>query len=95
MIPPEASGVDTVYAWINQAFDPKVQAQTAEYLVQGAVIPEAVPLMSAEAQKLYPYDQIADILTKSAPLEAIPFVVPDGYANWEYWNKAWTTFKAS
>ena len=95
MIPPEASGVDTVYAWINQAFDPKVQAQTAEYLVQGAVIPEAVPLMSPEAQKLYPYDQIADILTKSAPLEAIPFVVPDGYANWEYWNKAWTTFKAS
>ena len=95
MIPPEATDLDTVYAFINEALTPEVQAQTAEFLVQGAVSPAAVPLMSAEAAALYPYDQIDEILTTSAPLEAIPVSVPSGYVSWDEWNKIWTAFKAS
>jgi spermidine/putrescine transport system substrate-binding protein len=95
MIPPDAPEMDTVYAWINQALTPEVQAQTAEFLVQGAVTPAAVPLMSAETAALYPYDQIDDILTNQAPLEAIPVDAPSGYVSWDEWNKIWTAFKAS
>jgi len=95
MIPPEATDLDTVYAFINEALTPEVQAQTAEFLVQGAVSPAAVPLMSAETAALYPYDQIDEILTTSAPLEAIPVSVPSGYVSWDEWNKIWTAFKAS
>jgi hypothetical protein len=72
-----------------------VQAQTAEFLVQGAVTPAAVSLMSAETAALYPYDQIEDILTNQAPLEAIPVAAPSGYVSWDEWNKIWTAFKAS
>jgi spermidine/putrescine transport system substrate-binding protein len=95
MIPPDATDLDTVYAWINETLTPEVQAQTAEFLVQGAVTPAAVPLMSAETAALYPYDQIDDILTKQAPLEAIPVNAPSGYVSWDEWNKIWTAFKAS
>ena len=95
MIPPDAPEMDTVYAWINQALTPEVQAQTAEFLVQGAVTPAAVPLMSPETAALYPYDQIDDVLTNQAPLEAIPVDAPSGYVSWEEWNKIWTAFKAS
>jgi hypothetical protein len=51
--------------------------------------------MSAETAALYPYDQIDDILTKQAPLEAIPVNAPSGYVSWDEWNKIWTAFKAS
>ena len=95
MIPQEAPDLDTVYAFINQALTPEVQAETAEFLVQAAVSPAAVPLMSEETAALYPYDQIEDILTNQAPLEAIPVGAPAGYVDWEEWNKIWTAFKAS
>src|SRR5919109_4649408 len=45
MIPSGAKDVDSVYAYINQAFTPQAQAQEAELLVQAAVVPKAVPLM--------------------------------------------------
>jgi hypothetical protein len=62
--------------------------------VQGAVCPKAVPLMNKETRALYPYKNLTEILTKSAPLEAIPTKVPKGYASFDDWNKAWERFKA-
>jgi spermidine/putrescine transport system substrate-binding protein len=94
-IPQDASNVDTVYAYINEALSPEAQAQEANILVQGVVNPKAVPLMDPETRALYPYDQIDSILTKSAPLEAIPVKVPGGYANFADWNDAWEKFKAA
>jgi spermidine/putrescine transport system substrate-binding protein len=94
MIPNGAKDTDAVYAYINEAFSLPAQAQEAEVLVQAAVCPKAVPLMNKETRALYPYGQITQILTKSAPLEAIPAKVPKGYASFADWNKAWERFKA-
>lgn len=95
MIPAGATNTDTVYAYINQAFTPEAQAQEAESLVQGAVNPKAIPLMNAATRGLYPYHKIDEVLTASAPLEAIPVTVPSGYASFNDWNTAWESFKAS
>jgi spermidine/putrescine transport system substrate-binding protein len=94
MIPQGAPDTDAAYAFINEAFTPEAQAQEANYLVQGAVNPKAVPLMSAATRGLYPYDQIERVLTAKAPLVAIPVKVPSGYASFTDWNTAWEAFKA-
>lgn len=94
-IPSGASNVDTVYAFINQAFSAEAQAQEAANLVQAAVNPAAVALMDPATKALYPYDKINDLLNTSAPLEAIPAAGATGYASFDDWNKAWESFKAS
>lgn len=94
-IPTGAQNVDTVYQFINLAFSPEAQAQEAANLVQAAVNPKAVDLMDAATKSLYPYDQIDQLLTASAPLEAIPAQGASGYASFDDWNKAWESFKAS
>src|SRR5919201_1335736 len=94
MIPSGAKDVDSVYAYINQAFTPQAQAQAAELLVQAAVVPKAVPLMKKATRALYPYGDIAGVLTKSAPLSGVPVKVPKGYTTVADWNDAWQRFKA-
>jgi spermidine/putrescine transport system substrate-binding protein len=93
MIPNGAKDTDAVYAYINEAFSLEAQAQEAENLVQAAVCPKAVPLMNKATRALYPYSNLVEILTKTAPLEAIPNKVPKGYATFDDWNKAWERFK--
>lgn len=93
-IPNGAKDLDPVYAYINRAFSLEAQAQEAEFLVQAAVCPKAVPLMNRQTRALYPYGQIAKVLTKSAPLKALPVKVPSGYASFADWNAAWERFKA-
>jgi spermidine/putrescine transport system substrate-binding protein len=95
MIPDGAREVDAAYAFINEALSPEAQAEEAAFLVQAVVHPEAVELLDPATRELYPYDQIDEVLTRSAPLEAIPAEVPEGYANFDDWNKAWEDFKAS
>jgi len=94
MIPNGAKDTDAVYGYINEAFSPEAQAQEAETLVQAAVVPAAVKLMDPATRALYPYPQINTILTRTAPLEAIPNKVPAGHATFDDWNKAWEKFKA-
>jgi spermidine/putrescine transport system substrate-binding protein len=94
MIPNGAKDTDAAYAYINEAFSLEAQAQEAENLVQAAVCPGAVPLMNKATRSLYPYGSLVQILTKTAPLEAIPNKVPKGYATFDDWNKAWERFKA-
>jgi spermidine/putrescine transport system substrate-binding protein len=94
MIPSGAKDVDAVYAYINQAFSPKAQAQEAGFLVQAAVDPKAVPLMNRQTRALYPYGEITKVLTKSAPLSGLPVKAPKGYTSVDDWNKAWQRFKA-
>jgi spermidine/putrescine-binding protein len=95
MIPNGAKGLDPVYAYINQAFSARAQAEEAENLVQAAVVPKAVHLMKPSTRALYPYTQMGRVLAKSAPLEAIPAKVPNGFASFADWNNAWERFKAS
>jgi spermidine/putrescine-binding protein len=95
MIPAEAPNPDTAYAFINEAFTPQAQAAEAAYLVQACVVPDALPLMDSATRQLYPYDDIEELLTKTAPLEAIPAQTPSGYVNYQDWVKAWEGVKAS
>jgi len=95
MIPADAPNPDTAYAFINEAFTPQAQAAEAAYLVQACVVPDALNLMDAATKALYPYDQIEQLLTTTAPLEAIPAQVPSGYANYQDWVKGWEGVKAS
>ena len=95
MIPAEAPNPDTAYAFINEAFTPEAQAAEAAYLVQAATVPEALDLMDPATKALYPYDDIEELLNTTAPLEAIPAQVPDGYVNYQGWVKAWESVKAS
>jgi spermidine/putrescine transport system substrate-binding protein len=95
MIPAEAPNADTAYAFINEAFTPQAQAAEAAYLVQACVVPDALPLMDSATRQLYPYDDIEELLTKTAPLEAIPAQTPSGYVNYQDWVKAWEGVKAS
>jgi spermidine/putrescine transport system substrate-binding protein len=95
MIPAEAQDVDTAYAFIDEAFTPEAQAAEAQYLVQAAVVPNALALMDDATRELYPYDEIDELLTKSAPLEAIPAKTPSGYANYQDWVKGWEGVKAA
>lgn len=95
MIPEGAEGVDPVYGFIDAALSPEAQAQEAAYLVQACVNPLALDLMDDATRALYPYDQIDQVLSQSAPLEAIPVEVPDGYVSFDDWNTAWEAFKAS
>jgi spermidine/putrescine transport system substrate-binding protein len=94
MIPNGAKDLDPVYAYINQAFSPEAQAQEAETLVQAAVVPKAVRLMKPATRALYPYGDIAKVLTKTAPLSGVPVKVPKGYTTVAQWNDAWQRFKA-
>jgi spermidine/putrescine-binding protein len=94
MIPSGSKDTDAAYAYINEAFSLEAQAQEAENLVQAAVAPKAVPLMGKATRALYPYSNLVQVLTKSAPLEAIPAKVSKGYASFADWNKAWERFKA-
>ena len=95
MIPAEAQNVDTAYAFIDEVFSPEAQAAEAAYLVQAAVVPDALPLMDEATRALYPYDDIESLLTTSAPLEAIPAQTPSGFANYQDWVKAWEGVKAA
>jgi spermidine/putrescine-binding protein len=93
-IPNGAKDTDAVYSYINEAFSLEAQAQEATNLVQAAVCTGAVKLMDKATRALYPYAQLKQILTHSAPFEAIPAKVPKGYATFDDWNKAWEKFKA-
>jgi spermidine/putrescine transport system substrate-binding protein len=94
MIPQQSNDIETVYAYINEALSPAAQAQEAANLVQAVTNPQALPLMDAATRTLYPYDQINQIFSTSAPLEAIPTQVSSGYTSFNDWNTAWEAFKA-
>jgi len=95
-VPAGAKNTDAVYAYINEALTPEVQAQAADTLSQGIVNPKAVGLMKPTTRAISPYGSINHIFTKAAPLPAIPVVgVPKGYTSVSDWVKAWEAFKAS
>jgi spermidine/putrescine transport system substrate-binding protein len=95
MIPAGSQETDSAYAFINQALSPEAQAQEAAFLVQAAVVPEAVDLMDPATKALYPYDRIDEILTDQAPLRAIPAEAPGEFTTYQDWSKAWEQVKAA
>ncbi len=93
-IPPGADNADTAYAWINQTYDPQVQADAAAYLVGGTVVTDAVPLLTPEAAAVYPYYDDIEGLFEQVTLYGIPPQESDEYMTATQMAELWTTIKA-
>lgn len=92
-MPVSADNVDTAQAYINQALDPKIQAQVAMALAQAPVSKKALELMDEKSKKRYDYANIEKVF--SAGLPGIPPVDDDGeHATYADWIAAWQEFKA-
>jgi spermidine/putrescine transport system substrate-binding protein len=95
-IPPDADNAETVHAWINEALSPKVQAETAEYLSAGVVVPAAVDQMSKTVKAIYPdaYDDVAAHFEDLPLYPNPPIESTDGVVTRDEWLKEWTEFQA-
>jgi spermidine/putrescine transport system substrate-binding protein len=92
-IPPTAQNPDAALAWINQALDPKVNAEAAEYLVGGVTVEASVDELDKTTKDLYPYDDL-DGLLERAPLFFNTPVESDEYVTFQEWSEAWQEIKA-
>jgi spermidine/putrescine-binding protein len=91
-IPKTTRNRDTAYAWINQALSPQVQAQAAVALGSAVTSPEAVKLLPASMQKLYPYDNLDDFF-KQAPVFGFPDPSKQGVVQHERWLSEWSNIQ--
>lgn len=92
-IPPAADNIDTAEAYMNQALDPKVQAEIAMALSQAPVSKKAKQFMDQKSRDRYDLDHIDEVF--AAGLPGIPPVNDDGvHATYADWVSAWQEFKA-
>ncbi len=91
-IPPTTKNPDAALAWINQALDPKLQAQSAEYLVAGVVMEDAIPLLKPDVKAIYPYDDINGLF-EQAPLFGNAPLESDEFVTTAEWADAWQLLK--
>lgn len=93
-IPPTADNVDTAHAWINEALDPEVNAEAANFLLGGTVCSSSVDLLNPEIAATYPYDDLEAFFDK-APLALLPPLRSDQYVTLERVQAAWQEVKAA
>lgn len=92
-VPVSVDNEDTALAYLNQALDPKIQAQVSAAVVQAPTSKKALEFMSEKDRKRFDYDNIDQIF--SAGLPGIPPVESDGtHATYDDWVAAWQEFKA-
>ncbi|WP_243054935.1 PotD/PotF family extracellular solute-binding protein [Pseudomonas sp. BP01] len=92
-MPVSADNVETAEAYINQALDPKIQAEVAMSLAQAPVSKKALDYMDEKSKKRYDFANIEKVF--SAGLPGIPPVDDDGqHATYADWVAAWQEFKA-
>jgi spermidine/putrescine-binding protein len=92
-IPPTTQNPDAALAWMNQALDPQVNAEAAEYLVGGVTVEASVDMLDKATKSLYPYDEL-DALLELAPLAINPPTESDEYVTVPEWNEAFQQIKA-
>jgi spermidine/putrescine transport system substrate-binding protein len=95
-IPPEADNADTVHAWINQALSPEVQAQTADSLSAGIVVPTAQADISKAVRAIYPdaYDDLSAHFENVPLYPNAPIESTEGIATRDDWAKEWGEIQA-
>jgi spermidine/putrescine transport system substrate-binding protein len=91
-VPKTTPNRDTAYAWINEALSPEVQAEAAVALGTAVTSPEAVKLLPAEQQKLYPYDNLDEFFTR-APVFGFPEKGRSGIVQHEEWLSEWSNIQ--
>ena len=92
-IPPTAVNPDAALAWMNQALDPTVNAEAAEYLVGGVTVEASVSMLNKATAGLYPYDDL-DGLLELAPLAINAPTESDEFVTFPEWNEAFQGIKA-
>lgn len=93
-IPAGGNDTDSVYAFINEALAPPMQAQEAGYLQAGVTTVKGAAAVAAPNRVYVPYNDVTSLF-KKAPLFGLPFSPPAGYASFSDWNNAWESVKAS
>ncbi|MEI9402531.1 PotD/PotF family extracellular solute-binding protein [Mesorhizobium argentiipisi] len=91
-IPVSADNIETATAFINQALDPKIQAEVAMAVVQAPVSKKAVELLDEKSRNRIDYGAIDKIF--AAGLPGIPPRQSDTHATYDDWVAAWQEFKA-
>jgi spermidine/putrescine transport system substrate-binding protein len=92
-LPAGADNVDTSLSWMNEALDPKVNAEAAVVLVGGVTVKDAVAELPKNIAGLYSYDQLDSLLERS-PFYNNPPVESDEFVTFEEVQKRWQEIKA-
>jgi spermidine/putrescine transport system substrate-binding protein len=92
-LPKGADNADTTYSWMNEALDPKVNADAAVYLVGGVTVTGAPELLDDATRSLYPYEDL-DGLLERAPFYNNPPKESDEYVTFDEWQAKWQEIKA-
>ncbi|MCU1489557.1 MAG: hypothetical protein JWM85_962 [Acidimicrobiaceae bacterium] len=93
-IPAGAKNADAVYAFINEALAPPMQAQESGYLQAGVTTVNGVAALSAANKAAYQPSNVNALFAK-APLFDLPTSPPKGYTSIADWETAWESVKAS
>lgn len=92
-IPISSDNVETAHAFINQALDPRIQAEVAMAIVQAPCSQKAVEFLDDAAKARIDYSNVDGLFAVGLP--GIPPVESDGtHATYTDWVDAWQAFKA-
>ncbi|QOH73392.1 extracellular solute-binding protein [Pseudomonas putida] len=92
-IPATSVNIESALAFINQALDPKVQAEMSKSTSSAVVNRKAVQYMDAATRSLFDYGRIDEVLQQS-PLKGQPPRESPQYATYDDWLQAWASFRA-
>jgi spermidine/putrescine-binding protein len=92
-IPPTAQNPDLAHAWMNQALDPQVNAEAAEYLVGGVTVDASLELLPEDLRELYDYNNLEGLF-EQAPLFSLPPLESDEFVTFSEWADIWQGIKA-
>jgi len=84
---------ETALAFINQALDPRVQAEMSKSVSSAVVNRKAVQYMDDATKSLFEYDRIDEVLQQS-PLKGQPPRESEQFATYDDWLQAWASFRA-
>ncbi len=82
-----------MYAFINEALAPPMQAQESGYLQAGVTTKNGVAALSPSNRRLYQPANVQQLFA-SAPLFDLPTSPPKGYVSIADWETAWESVKA-
>ena len=95
-VPPTAPDKQNAYAWINHVLDPAENAKANSAFLQGPGVEAAIPLLSADANAQYPFDNINDYLSNTLTFNrGFPREPEDDRATYDQVIQAWEAVKGS
>ena len=92
-IPHTAGNVEAAHGLINQAIDPKVQAEISNAVATCTVSPNAVPLLDEVGSKTFDYANFAEQF-KVLKIYGLPPLESTEFATYSNWLQAWADFRA-